>query len=167
MSALATMLSRQFLPRRWFPNTLVLRLNLFSVSDVVRKHTIIQHLMRSRLRDNRHKPSYDSSLRSDFRLLHFVSSPSAPTIPLESKLYHLTKVFSAKSRTCLDNAVVESFFSSLKPKCVYRHSCKSKNEAKDTRHVISKTSIIRNVIIVWINRLSPIEKKHRFRSHTL
>ena len=33
--------------------------------------------------------------------------------------------------TCLDNAVVESFFSSLKQECVYRHSFKSRAEAKE------------------------------------
>ena len=101
MSALATMLPRQILPLRFCSYSSILWLNLFSVSAVIRKHTIIQFLMCSRLGNDCCKSSYGSSLRSDFRLLHFVPSPSAPTIPLESKLSHLTTVSSAKSDTHL------------------------------------------------------------------
>ena len=69
--------------------------------------------------------------------------------------------------TCLDNAVVESFFSSLKQECVYRNTLKTKSEAKDK-------------IVDYIDNfynpkrqhsanhgLSPMEKEHRFRCNNL
>jgi putative transposase len=65
--------------------------------------------------------------------------------------------------TCLDNAVVESFFLSLKQECVYRDPFKSKLEAK--KQIVdyienfynSKRQHSTN------NGLSPMEFEHRFR----
>ena len=69
--------------------------------------------------------------------------------------------------TCLDNAVVERFFSSLKQECVYRNTFKTRSEAKDK-------------IVDYIDNLynpkrrhsanhglSPMEKEHRFRCYKL
>ena len=69
--------------------------------------------------------------------------------------------------TCLDNAVVERFFSSLKQESVYWSTFKTKSEAKDK-------------IVDYIEKfynpkrqhsvnhgLSPMEKEHRFRCNTL
>ena len=69
--------------------------------------------------------------------------------------------------TCLDNAVVENFFSSLQQECVYRNTFKTKSEAKDK-------------IVYYIEKfynqkrqhsanhgLSPMENEHRFRCHNL
>ena len=69
--------------------------------------------------------------------------------------------------TCLDNAVVESFFSSLKQEWVYRNTCKTKSEAKDkiVEYIDNFDNLKRQH---RANQgLSPMEKEHRFRCNTL
>ena len=69
--------------------------------------------------------------------------------------------------TCLDNAVVESFFSSLQQECVYRNTCKTKSEGKD-KIVDYMDNFYNPKRQHSANRgLSPMEKEHPFRRHTL
>ena len=69
--------------------------------------------------------------------------------------------------TCLDNAVVESFFSSLKQECVYRNTFKTKLEGKDK--IVDYIDNFYNPKRQYRANhvLSPMEKEHRFRGSTL
>ena len=69
--------------------------------------------------------------------------------------------------TCLDNAVVESFFSSLKQECVYRHSFKSRTEARE--YIVDYIDNFYNAKRQHSANqgLSPIEFEHRFRCQNL
>ena len=69
--------------------------------------------------------------------------------------------------TCLDNAVVESFFSSLKQECVYRHSFKSRAEAKE--YIIDYIENFYNSKRQHSANqgLSPMEFEHRFHCKNL
>ena len=69
--------------------------------------------------------------------------------------------------TCLDNAVVEGFFSSLKQECIYRHSFKSRTEAR--KYIVDYIEYFYNAKRQhYANQgLSPMEFEHRFRCQNL
>jgi putative transposase len=65
--------------------------------------------------------------------------------------------------TCLDNAVVESFFSSLKQECVYRHSFTSRSEAQDKISEYIDVFYNTKRIHSANNGIPPMEIEHIFR----
>ena len=78
MPAIAPILSRQLLPLRFCSYSSILRQNLLSILGVIRKYSVIQKLMRSRLRNNGRQPPYGSkrSARSALFVRTFAYSTS-------------------------------------------------------------------------------------------